>query len=57
MNFSACWLNLFADVFRFLFLGLRSRSSLAAENLFLRNSSVSIRSAESSPAGSPVQRV
>jgi putative transposase len=36
MNFSACWLNLFADVFRFLFLGLRSRSSLAAENLCLR---------------------
>ena len=36
MNFCACWLNLFADVFRFLFLGLRSRSSLAAENLFLR---------------------
>jgi putative transposase len=36
MNFCACWLNLFADVFRFLFLGLRSRSSLAAENLCLR---------------------
>ena len=36
MNFCACWLNLFADTFRFRFLGLRSRSSLAAENLFLR---------------------
>jgi hypothetical protein len=36
MNFCACWLNLFADLLRFLFLGLRSRSSLAAENLFLR---------------------
>ena len=34
MNFCACWLNLFADLLRFLFLGLRSRSSLAAENLF-----------------------
>jgi len=29
------WLNLCADVFRFLVLGLRSKSSLAAENLFL----------------------
>jgi putative transposase len=31
-----CWLNLFADLLRFLVLGLRSKSSLAAENLFLR---------------------
>ena len=30
------WLNLFADLFRFLILRLRSRNSLAAENLFLR---------------------
>ena len=30
------WLNLFADLLRFLILGLRSKSSLAAENLFLR---------------------
>jgi putative transposase len=30
------WLNLFADLLRFLVLGLRSKSSLAAENLFLR---------------------
>ena len=36
MNFWACRLNLCADLLRFLFLGLRSRSSLAAENLFLR---------------------
>ena len=36
MNFCACWLNLFADFFRFLFLRVRSRSSLAAENLCLR---------------------
>ena len=36
MNFCACWLNLFADLLRFLFLGLQSKSSLAAENLFLR---------------------
>ena len=30
------WLNLWTDLLRFLFLGFRSRSSLAAENLFLR---------------------
>ena len=36
MNFCACWLNLFADLLRFLVLNLRSKTSLAAENLFLR---------------------
>jgi hypothetical protein len=36
MNFRLCWLNLFADLLRFLLLSLRSKSSLAAENLFLR---------------------
>jgi hypothetical protein len=36
MNWCACWLNLFADLLRFLVLGLRSKTSLAAENLFLR---------------------
>jgi hypothetical protein len=30
------WLNLFADLLRFLLRGLQSKSSLAAENLFLR---------------------
>jgi len=30
------WLNVLADLFRFLVLNLRSKSSLAAENLFLR---------------------
>ena len=30
------WLNLFADLLRLLVLSLRSKSSLAAENLFLR---------------------
>ena len=30
------WLNVLADLFRFLVLSLRSESSLAAENLFLR---------------------
>jgi len=36
MKFCVLWLNLFADMFRFVILTLRSRSSLAAENLFLR---------------------
>jgi putative transposase len=31
-----CWLNLFADLLHFLVLTLRAKSSLAAENLFLR---------------------
>jgi len=31
-----CWLNIFGDLLRLLVLGLRSKSSLAAENLFLR---------------------
>jgi hypothetical protein len=30
------WLNLFTDLLRFLLLTVRSKSSLAAENLFLR---------------------
>ena len=30
------WLHLFGDVLRFLVLGVRSKTSLAAENLFLR---------------------
>ena len=30
------WLNLLADLLRFLVLGLRSKTALAAENLFLR---------------------
>jgi hypothetical protein len=37
------WLNLFCNLSRFLVLGLRSKTALAAENLFLRaNSSPSI---------------
>jgi putative transposase len=36
MNFCACWLKLFADLLRLLVLSLRSKTSLAAENLFLR---------------------
>ena len=36
MNFCACWLNLFADLLRLLVLSLQSKTSLAAENLFLR---------------------
>src|SRR5271169_1740532 len=36
MKSSLLGLNLVADLLRFLVLGLRSKSSLAAENLFLR---------------------
>jgi hypothetical protein len=31
-----CWLNPLADLLRLVALGLRSKTSLAAENLFLR---------------------
>jgi|HubBroStandDraft_5_1064220.scaffolds.fasta_scaffold2671353_1 hypothetical protein len=34
------WLNVLADLFRFLVLSFRSESSLAAENLFLRKQRV-----------------
>ena len=36
MKFCLLWLNLFADLLRFLILTLRAKSSPAAENLFLR---------------------
>jgi putative transposase len=36
IKFCLLWLNLFADLLCFLGLGFRSKSSLAAENLFLR---------------------
>ncbi len=36
MKFCLVWLYVLADLFRFLVLSLRSESSLAAENLFLR---------------------
>jgi hypothetical protein len=55
IKFCLLWLNLFADSLRFLILGLRSRSSLAAENLSCANSSRSTRNAESDPPESPIQ--
>ena len=36
MRAGLSWLRMVADLVHFLSLGLRSRSSLAAENLFLR---------------------
>ena len=36
MRTGLSWLRILADLFHFVCLGLRSRSSLAAENLFLR---------------------
>jgi putative transposase len=35
-EFCLLWLNVLADLLRLVVLGLRSNSSLAAENLFLR---------------------
>jgi hypothetical protein len=36
MKSCVCWANIFGDLLRLLAVGLRSKSSLAAENLFLR---------------------
>ena len=36
MRSCLCWLNIFGDLLRLVSLGLRSKSSLAAESLFLR---------------------
>jgi hypothetical protein len=36
MKSRRCWLNLLADLCHFLVVGLRAKTSLAAENLFLR---------------------
>jgi putative transposase len=36
MKSSLSWLNVLGDLLRLLGLGLRSKSSLAAENLFVR---------------------
>jgi hypothetical protein len=55
MNYCLLWLNLSADLLRFLILSLRSRSSLAAENLFLRKQLAFYRSAESGPDKPPMQ--
>ena len=41
MKSCLCWLNLIADLFHFLVVGLRSKTSLAAENLFLCSSKMS----------------
>jgi hypothetical protein len=49
------WLNLFADLLCLLVLALRSKSSLAAENLFLRKQLAFYQSAESSPNVPPIQ--
>jgi hypothetical protein len=36
IEFCLLWLNLLADLLRLVVLGFRTKSSLAAENLFLR---------------------
>jgi hypothetical protein len=47
------WLNLFADLLRFLVLSLRSKARSQPRISFCANSSCSIRSAESSPRRPP----
>ena len=49
------WLNVFADLLRFLVLSLRSEISLAAENLFLRKQLAFYKERKSGPAGPPIQ--
>lgn len=44
MRAGLSWLRILGDLFHFLYLGLRSRTSLAAENLFLRKLWVPVRS-------------
>jgi hypothetical protein len=60
MSCCACWLNLLADLLRFLVLSLRSKISLAAENLFLRKQLAFYQEPRSRPAatrsGNPTDR-
>ncbi len=51
-----CWLTLVADLLRSLALGLRSKTSLAAENLFLRRQLSFYQNAKSDHYGSTIQR-
>ena len=48
MRTGLSWLRILADLVHFVCLGLRSRSSLAAENLFLRKQLAFIKNARSS---------
>jgi hypothetical protein len=62
MKYCLLWLNLSADLLRFLIRSLRSSSSLAAENLFLRKTARILHGTQnqappdlpSSPLGSSV---
>ena len=47
------WLNVFADLLRFLVLSLRSETSLAAENLFLRKQLAFYRTQNQAPPDLP----
>jgi hypothetical protein len=55
IEFCLLWLNVLADLLRFLVLSLRSESSLAAENLFLRKQLGFYRNVKSDPAEPPLQ--
>jgi hypothetical protein len=49
MRAALSWLRILGDLLHFLCLGLRSRTSLAAENLFLRKQLAFYRERRSSP--------
>jgi hypothetical protein len=51
-----CWLNPLADLLRLLALGLRSKTSSAAENLFLRKQLGFYQDAKSGLDESTIQR-
>ena len=50
-------LNLFADLLHFVVLNLRSKNSLAAENLFLRKQLAFYQEHRNSPVGPPIEPV
>jgi putative transposase len=49
MKSCLCWLKIFGDLLCFFALGLRSKSSLAAENLFLRKQLACYQEQKSKP--------
>jgi hypothetical protein len=55
MKYCLLWLNLFADLLRFLILALRAKNSLAAENLFLRKQLAFYQERRIWPRRTPIQ--
>jgi hypothetical protein len=50
------WLSVLANLFRFMVLSLRSESSIAAENLFLRKQLGFYQERKIDPAEPPIRR-